>query len=78
MVSTFLGVANSGFNHEECAANIELGTLPPPSHNPNRMYIDPRTYSSMNHAIEQNRVKEIPPKEIAHLEEIGVGKLRVD
>ncbi|XP_019862227.1 PREDICTED: ephrin type-B receptor 1-B-like isoform X1 [Amphimedon queenslandica] len=67
-------VANSGYNHDESDTNIELGTLPPPSNNPNRMYIDPRTYASMNHAIEQNRVKEIPPKEIANLEEIGVGE----
>ena len=49
---------------------MELGTLP----NPNRMYVDPRTYNSVNHAIEQNSVKEIPPKEIINLQEIGVGE----
>ena len=36
--------------------------------------MDPRTYTSVNHAIEQNSVKEIPPKEITSLEEIGVGE----
>ena len=46
--------------------------LPP---NPNRMYIDPRTYSSLNHAFEQSGVREIPPKEISSMEEIGIGKI---
>ena len=38
-----------------------------------RMYVDPRNYSSLNQAIEQTGVKEIPPKEITNLDEIGVG-----
>ena len=38
-----------------------------------RMYVDPRNYSSLNQAIEQTGVKEIPPKEIINLDEIGVG-----
>ena len=71
-------MANSGYNHQdECITEIELGTLQLANHNPNRMYVDPRTYSSMNHAFEQNSVREIPPKEIANLEEIGVGKFRL-
>ena len=40
----------------------------------NRTYIDPRTYSSLTDAMNQVRVREIPPKELANLDEIGVGK----
>jgi serine/threonine protein kinase len=56
--------------------NLEMMqvALSPGGHNPNRQYIDPRNYSSMNQAFEQNSVKEIPPKDIANLEEIGLGE----
>ena len=40
----------------------------------NRMYVDPRNYSDLNQAFEQNNIREIPPKEISNMEEIGVGK----
>ena len=57
------------------SGELELTNIvnPLPS-NPNRMYIDPRTYSSLNHAFEQSGVREIPPKEITSMDEIGVGK----
>ena len=43
-------------------------------HKPNRMYVDPRNYDSMNQAFQEVGVREIPPKEISDLDEIGVGK----
>ena len=56
---------------------IELGTLPLTNEETsNRMYVDPRNYSSLNQAFDETGVKEIPPKEIGSLEEIGVGKIR--
>lgn len=64
-----IDVRNARYNDSQ---DIPLGPIPP--NNPNRMYIDPRTYASMNHAFEQNSVREIPPKEIANMDEIGVGK----
>ena len=38
------------------------------------MYVDPRNYDSMNQAFQEVGVREIPPKEISDLDEIGVGK----
>ena len=59
---------------EEKAVGIEVPdgkSATPPK---NRMYVDPRTYSSLTDAMNQVRVREIPPKELANLDEIGVGK----
>ena len=55
---------------------LELGVLPiTDEDSSNRMYVDPRNYSSLNHAFDETGVKEIPPKEIINLDEIGVGGL---
>ena len=60
---------------EEKPIGIEMpdgkGATPPR----NRMYVDPRTYSSLSDAMNQVRVREIPPKELVNLDEIGVGEL---
>ena len=63
----------SATNHSgELELTNIVNPLPP---NPNRMYVDPRTYSSLNHAFEQSGVREIPPKEITSMDEIGIGKI---
>ncbi len=52
-----------------------MGTLPlNDDESSNRMYVDPRNYSSLNQAFDETGVKEVPPKEISNLEEIGLGK----
>ena len=69
------GMSNSHYKHN--SNGMELGEMANiNSHNPYRQYVDPRNYSSMSHAFEQNSIKEIPPKEIVNMEEIGVGKER--
>ncbi len=53
---------------------LELGVLPITDEDTStRMYVDPRNYSSLNQAFNETGVKEIPPKEILNLDEIGVG-----